>query len=132
MKYIQDYRTFEGINGRNDYVEGDVVVIRYEITDGDPVLTPVKIIKRFTPNKFLVSHNVEDSNFKNFPNLTIKHSMIISLFKELDKPNDSLSVTQNPKYAPNVSSMIPGGNGHAVNDIGQLPANQSPSNDIAI
>jgi hypothetical protein len=133
MKYIKTYKMFEGINGRSDYKEGDIVLIRYEITKDDPILTPVKIVKIFTKNSYLVSHkNVDGSNLKNFPDLTIKFSQIISPYKTLDEPMTDLYVTQNPRINPDVSGMIPGGNSRPTNDITQLSANQSPSNDIAI
>ena len=132
MKYIKTYELFEGINGQNDYTEGDIVVIRFEVTKGDPILTPVKIIKRFTRNKFLVSHKVEDSQLKNFPDIVIKHSMIISRYKDLDTPYNDTHITQNPRISPDTSGMIPGSSTQPNSDRTQLPANQNPSNDIAI
>ena len=132
MKYIQDYKTFEGVGGTNDYVVGDIVVIMYENTNGDPILTPVKIVVRHSANSFTVSHKTDDSNLKNFPDLTIRYSQIISLYKDLNKPSNNNQTTQNPRINPNVSNFVPGANGQPVNDITQLAANQNPSNDIAI
>lgn len=132
MRYIDDFKTFEGINGSNDYTVGDVVLVRFEITNGDAVLTPVKIIKRFTPNSFIVTHKTEGSQLVNFPDFKIKHRNIISLYRALDQPMDSDHMTQNPKFNVDGSSSVPGANGKPTNDITKLPANQSLSNDISI
>ena len=133
MKYLNDFKTFEGINGVNDYTEGDIVVIRYEITKGDPILTPVKIVTRYSPNSFLVSHKTDDSNIKNFPDLKIKLSQIVSRYKGIDDPANNTSLTQNPTIAPNLGGSVPGANGNQpTSDITQLPANQSMSNDISV
>jgi hypothetical protein len=132
MIYIQDYKTFED-NSHSDYTEGEIVLIRYEITDGNPIVTPVKIVKKFSKNTFLVSHNIEESNMRNFPNLSIKYSDIIAPYQQLDSPMDNSNITTNPRINPNVSGMVAGGNGIApVSDITLPPANQHPSNDISL
>jgi hypothetical protein len=132
MRYLQNYKTFEGNNSHSDYNEQEIVLIRYEITKGDPIVTPVKIVKKFSNNSFLVSHNIEESDMRNFPNVAVKYSDIISPFKQLDSPMDSNYVATNPRINPNVSGQMAGGNGAPVSDITLPPANQHPSNDISI
>jgi hypothetical protein len=131
MRYLQDFNTFEG-NNHSAYIEQEIVLIRFEVTEGNPIVTPVKIIKKYTDNAYLVSHNIEDSNLRNFPDLKIKGSDIISPYQQLDSPIDSNWVATNPRINPNVSGQIPGGNGQPVSDITLPPANQHPSNDISI
>lgn len=132
MKYLYDFKTFERNTSHDDYKEGDMVLIRFEITDNEPIVTPVKIVKRHTKNSFTVTHNVEESQLKNFPDKTIKYSEIVAPYRMLSDPMDSDYVAMNPRINPDVSGMVPGGHGNPVNDITRLPANQNPSNDIAI
>jgi hypothetical protein len=131
MRHIQDFRTFED-NNHSDYIEQEIVLIRFEVTEDNPIITPVKIIKKYSNNAYLVSHNIEDSNIRNFPDLKIKGSDIISPYQQMDSPMDSTWVTTNPRINPNVSGQIAGGNGAPVSDITLPPANQRPSNDISI
>lgn len=135
MKFIKTFENFklnEGIKGQSDYKEGDIVLIRYEITKGDPIITPVKIVKIFTKNAYLVSHKIEESQLKNFPDLKIRYSQIIAPFKTADDSGTVINPTENPRLNPNVGGLTPGATGHPTNDITQLPANQNPSNDLAL
>ena len=118
MKHLKDFKTFEGVNNQNDYKEGDVVLIRYQIAGADAIITPVKIIKCHTKNKFTISHKTDDSFLKNFPNITISAKDIISYYKAIDEPVNTIYSTQNPRINPKISGMIPGGSaGHPTNDI---------------
>lgn len=66
MKYILEFKSF--------YKEGDVILIEYWYNDME---TPVKIIEK-VGNKYLVSHNVEQSKIKNAPDELISKKDIIS------------------------------------------------------
>jgi hypothetical protein len=129
MRYIQDFITFES---NSSYIEQEIILIRFEVTEDNAIITPVKIVKKYSNNAYLVSHNIEDSNIRNFPDVKIKGSDIISPYQQLDSPMDSNWVATNPRINPNVSGMIAGGNGQPVSDITLPPANQHPSNDISI
>jgi hypothetical protein len=66
MKYILEFKSF--------YNEGDIVLIEYWYNDME---TPVKILEK-VGNKYLVSHNVEQSKIKNAPDELISKKDIIS------------------------------------------------------
>ena len=66
MKYILEFKSF--------YNEGDIVLIEYWYNDME---TPVKILEK-VGNKYLVSHNVEQSKIKNAPDEMISKKDIIA------------------------------------------------------
>jgi hypothetical protein len=66
MKYILEFKSF--------YNEGDIVLIEYWYNDME---TPVKILEK-VGNKYLVSHNVEQSKIKNAPDEMILKKDIIA------------------------------------------------------
>ena len=66
MKYILEFKSF--------YNEGDIVLIEYWYNDME---TPVKILEK-VGNKYLVSHNVEQSKIKNAPDELILKKDIIA------------------------------------------------------
>ncbi len=66
MQYIVEFRKF--------CETGDLVYIEYWY---NKMVTPVKIIEK-QGNKFLVSHNIEQSKIKNAPDEYIKSNKIIS------------------------------------------------------
>lgn len=70
MNFILEYKNF--------YKEGDIVLIEYWYND---MITPVKILEK-KGYKFLVSHDVPESEIQNAPNETIKRTDIISEFRK--------------------------------------------------
>ena len=66
MKYILEFKSF--------YKEDDIVLIEYWYNDME---TPVKILQKLG-NKYLVTHNIEQSKIKNAPDEWIKKKDIIS------------------------------------------------------
>ena len=69
MKFILEYKSF--------YKPGDIILIEYWYNH---MVTKVKILEK-KGNKFLVSHNIDDSKIKNAPDELIKSSNIISIFR---------------------------------------------------
>jgi len=67
----------------NQYAVGDLVMIRYHQT-GD--LTPVKIEKIESKNRYYVSHNVEGSLFRNAPDQSINVGDIVGMYKSNSAP----------------------------------------------
>lgn len=115
MKYLINYKLYESYS---DYNPGDIVMIRYKLT-GD--ITPVKIIKRYSKNSFLVSHKTEDSYFINAKDESINIKDIIGPYRQLDNFGDAtVSVTQNPTINPRVDGVIP------------ITTDKTLSNDISI
>ena len=99
----------------NDYMVGDIVMIRYWLT-GD--ISPVKITEKITQNNFIVSFKVENSELFNAPDQEIKKSQIIGLYKGVGEPVDSTSrYVENPNIRPDTSGLIPGANSWPSNDI---------------
>ena len=66
MKYILEFKSF--------YKEDDIVFIEYWYNDME---TPVKILQKLG-NKYLVTHNIEQSKIKNAPDELISKKDIIS------------------------------------------------------
>jgi len=84
----------------NDYVVGDVVLIRYYLT-GD--MTPVKILS-INGNKITVSHRDAAKQgittyFVNAPDQTINKYEIVSRYVGVDTPVEPNFKTMNPTYA---------------------------------
>ena len=124
MKHIVEFKIFESYS---DYNIGDVVLIRYKIT-GD--ITPVKIIKKYSKNSFLVSHKNEESMFTGAKDETINISQIIGPYKQLDNMGDTtMRATKNPAINPRVDDRI------AISNTDTTSAgptiNRTLSNDIS-
>lgn len=126
FKYIKDYNEYL-LESSNDYTVGDVVLIRYAVIPGEAILTPVRIINKFAANSYMVTHKTEDSSLKNFPDFSIKGSDIISRYHMIDDIQTGISITTNPQINPQISGALGQGQGKQ-----NLPANQSPSNDISV
>ena len=121
MKHL---KTFESYNqdmlskSYQDPVVGDEVYINYEIPggNGEHVPTPVKIksIKGSGKQRaYIVSHNVELSQFKNAPDQAIKRSDIIGLYKGVNTPVGPGWSSQKPS-TPTYGNERPG-------DVGPVP-----------
>lgn len=78
--HVMSFKLFEK---RFDPVADEYVMINYHLTN-EPV--PVKIIKRYPNNTYLVSFNVEGSVVKGAPEATIRNSDIISPYKPIRNP----------------------------------------------
>ena len=70
MKFILEYKSF-------GYKPDDTVLIEYWYNH---MITPVRIIEK-KGNKFLISHNTENSKIKNAPDELIKISKVISIYR---------------------------------------------------
>jgi len=81
MKHVKKFV----LNEEKTYnpIKDDHVMITYWLT-GEPV--PVKVLKVFRNNTYLVDFNVEGSTAAGAPNATIKNSDIISPYKPLKSP----------------------------------------------
>lgn len=113
MKYI---KTFENYNqdmldkSYQDPVVGDTVYINYKIPGGnnDYVPTPVKITKikgSGAQRSYIVTHNVELSEFKNAPDQNIKRTDIIGPYKGVDTPVGSGWVSSKPSINTGVNQV---------------------------
>ena len=112
---MKSFKEFVKESKTNDYMIGDIVMIRYWLT-GD--ITPVKLIEKITQNNFIASHKVEYSELFNAPDQEIKKSQIIWLYKGVGEPVDSTSrYVENPNIRPDTSGIIPGANSWPSNDI---------------
>jgi hypothetical protein len=80
MKYILTYKLFEE---NNTYTEGDIVLIRYWAIED---IIPVKIVKKVSNNKFLISFTVKDSAIQNAPEVVINKKTIIGKYNGVDEP----------------------------------------------
>ena len=69
MMYLTEFKSF--------YKQGDVILIEYWYNH---MITPVVIIEK-KGNKFVVSHDTQNSKIKNAPNELISKSDIIDKFK---------------------------------------------------
>lgn len=88
-KYIISFQVFENqFNPAKD----DYVMITYHLT-GEPV--PVRILKVYPNNNYLVSFDVDGSTAKGAPNATIKNSDIISPYKPVRSPVGTGYVSSN-------------------------------------
>lgn len=88
-KHIMTFKVFEK---RFDPVADEYVMINYHLTN-EPV--PVKILKRYPNNTYLVSFNVEGSVTKGAPEATIRNSDIVSPYKPIRSPVGSGFVSAN-------------------------------------
>jgi len=70
MKFLLEFNTF--------FKEGDIVLIKYWYNG---MITPVKIIKSKN-DKFIVSHNIQESKIQNAPEESIEKTKIISLYRD--------------------------------------------------
>ena len=115
MKRFNEFINEVKEEGTNDYMVGDIVMIRYWLT-GD--ISPVKITKKITKNNFVVSHRVENSSLFNAPDQEIKKSQIIGTYKGVGEPVDATArYVENPNIRPDTSGLIPGANSWPSNDI---------------
>lgn len=107
MKYIKFFE--ELTSNDNDPAVGDTVYINYTIPgtkDHEP--TPVKIteIKGSGRNVvYMVSHNVEMSQFKNAPDMAIRRSDIIGSYKGVSTPVGPSWVASNPNINTGVNQV---------------------------
>lgn len=69
MKFISEYKTF--------YKEGDLILTHYWYNG----MITICSIKEKKGNKYLISHNIEQSKIKNAPDELIKSSDIISKYR---------------------------------------------------
>jgi len=92
-KMITSFALFEK---QYDPMVGDYFQIKYWLT-GD--LVPVKITKRFPNNTYLVSFDVDGSQAKGAPEMTIRNSDIISPYKSARSPVGSGFVSTNANRA---------------------------------
>ena len=112
---MKNYKNFVKESKTNDYMVGDIVMIRYWLT-GD--ICPVKLITKITKNNFIASHKVQDSQLFNAPDQEIKKSQIIGLHTGVGEPVDATSrYVENPNIRPDTSGLIPGANSWPSNDI---------------
>jgi hypothetical protein len=115
LKKFKEFLTEALEQDKNDYMVGDIVMIRYWLT-GD--ITPVKIINKITKNNFIVSHKVENSELFHAPDQDIKKSQIIGVVKGVGDPVDATArYVENPNIRPDTSGIIPGANSWHSNDI---------------
>lgn len=70
MKFILEYKKWLGI--------GDIVWIEYWYED---ILTPCKVVEK-KGNKYLVTHNIEESKIRNAPDEWVKSSDIIDIYRK--------------------------------------------------
>lgn len=69
MKFILEYKSFYKVN--------DIVLIEYWYNN---MITPVKIIDK-KGNKFIVTHNIQESSIFNAPDESIYTSDILDKYK---------------------------------------------------
>lgn len=69
MNFILEFKSF--------YKQGDIVLIEYWYNH---MITPVKILEK-KGNKYLISHNLQESKIQNAPEELIKNSNIISPYR---------------------------------------------------
>lgn len=89
LKHVMSFQIFEK---RYDPVADEYFMINHSITN-EPA--PVKIIKRYPNNTYLVSFDIEGSVFRGSPNMTIRNSDIISQYKPIRSPAGSGFISSN-------------------------------------
>jgi hypothetical protein len=116
MKHLVQFKIFESYS---DYNQGDIVLIRYKIT-GE--ITPVKIIKKYSKNSYLISYNTEDSLYHNAKDEAVNISQIIGPYQQLDISGDNTRrVTQNPAINPKVDNIIAVSNDKTISNDLAMP-----------
>jgi hypothetical protein len=83
MKQLKHIMTFQIFEKQYSPIKDDYVMINYQLT-GEPV--PVKILKVYPNNNYLVSFKVEGSTAFGAPDTTIRNSDIISPYKPIKSP----------------------------------------------
>ena len=91
-KHVMNYKIFEKMMNP---VKDDYVMITYNLT-GEPV--PVRILKVYPNNTYLVSFDVEGSTAKGAPNQTIRNSDIIAPYKPVKSPVGSGFISANTNF----------------------------------
>jgi hypothetical protein len=88
---------------------GDLIYIDYKIPGGnDTVTTPVKIVSikgSGNSRNYIVSHNVELSQFKNAPEMAIKRSNIIGIHTGINTPVGPGWVSSKPSINTGVNQV---------------------------
>jgi len=100
FNHIMSFQLFEK---RFDPVAEEYVMINYHLTN-EPV--PVKILKRYPNNTYLVSFDVEGSIAKGAPNATIRNSDIISPYKSLRSPVGTGFISANTNFQVRNTSNV--------------------------
>ena len=124
MKYLIPFKLFEKSDEiairekpKNDYMIGDIVLIKYHLT-GD--ITPVRINKIYG-QKISVSHQDVakagfDTNYRCAPDEVISRWEIIDRFYGIDEPAEPTVKTINPRFnIPDNTGAR--GNQHTSNDL---------------
>lgn len=113
MNHIKLYEEFNQdklVNSYPDPAVGDEVYINYKIPGGgkDYEPTPVKIISikgSGSQRAYIVSHNLELSQFRNAPDQAIKRSDIIMPFKGVSTPVGPGWVSSKPSINTGVNQV---------------------------
>jgi hypothetical protein len=114
MDNINNYNDFLNETYKNtveDYMVGDIVLIRYWLT-GD--ISPVKILTKKTHSYYIVSHKVDNSFLYNAPDHGVNVKQIIGRYKK-DMDDE---IIKNPKLKPDLIGISPGSDSDSIsNDI---------------
>ena len=100
FNHVMSFQIFEA---RFNPAKDDYVMITYTMT-GEPV--PVRIVKVFPNNTYLVSFNVEGSVAKGAPDATIRNSDIISPYKPIRSPVGSGFISSNTNFQVSNTSNV--------------------------
>ena len=97
-------------NSEQDPSVGDTVYINYKVPGGndDNIPTPVKIIKikgSGRQRSYIISHNVELSEFRNAPDQNIRRSDIIGNYQGVNTPVGSGWVSSKPSINTGVNQV---------------------------
>lgn len=99
-KHLMSFQLFEK---QFNPIKDDYVMITYSLT-GEP--TPVRILKTYPNNTYLVSFDVEGSTAKGAPNATIRNSDIISPYKSIKSPVGSGFISANTNFQVRNTSNV--------------------------
>lgn len=99
-KHLMSFQIFEK---RFDPIKDDYVTINNTLT-GEP--TPVRIVKVYPNNTYLVSFNVDGSTSKGAPDATIKNSDIISPYRPIRSPVGSGFISANTNFQVRNTSNV--------------------------
>ena len=99
-KHLMSFQLFEK---QFNPIKDDYVMITYSLT-GEP--TPVRILKTYPNNTYLVSFDVEGSTAKGAPNITIRNSDIISPYKSIKSPVGSGFISANTNFQVRNTSNV--------------------------
>jgi len=97
-------------NSQLDPSPGDTVYINYKVPGGnsDHIPTPVKILKIKGSGRqrtYIISHNVELSEFRNAPDQNIRRSDIIGSYQGVNTPVGSGWVSSKPSINTGVNQV---------------------------